>query len=88
MVHELTTISSISCLLGLEEEKPRSGEVTGDNGLGRGQMAKEVSQVLQQFKDMAAYTGLGEIVLVAWSEGFQVSSLPPARLSVGTARDL
>jgi len=34
-----------------EGEKLCSGEVMGDDGLGGGQMAKEVSQLLQQFKD-------------------------------------
>lgn len=46
----------------------------GDDGLGKGQMA-EGSQILQQFKDKATYICLGEIMSVACSEGFQVSSI-------------
>lgn len=61
-------------------EKLCGGEVGGDDGLGKGQMAKEVSQLLQQFKDKATYICLGEIMSVTCSEGFQVFSIHPASL--------
>lgn len=51
-----------------------SGEVAGDGGLGRGQMAKGASQLLQQFKDKATSTGIGEIMPVASPKG---SKFPP-----------
>lgn len=54
----------------------------GDDVLGRGQMAEEVSQFLQQFKDKATYICIGEIMSVACSEGFQVFSIHPASLSL------
>lgn len=57
---------------GGEGGKRCSREVTWDDGLGRQQIVKEVSLLLQQFKDKATYMCLGEILSVASSEEVQV----------------
>lgn len=66
--------------VGGEGGKWCSGEVTWDDGLGRQQMAKEVSLLLRQFKDKATCMCLGEILSVACSEGSKFFSLHSASL--------